>query len=347
MRPLVVLLFALVHTAAKTQQLRIDGPAVSFTISRGVTEEFLVDTSTVSNASHVELVLQSQSSTGSCYFNVSLSGFGTMQQSLPGVLVLVGPSRYLPWQFKNDSTYLITINETMGSCNASMLAYVIPSFKLFPKSTLQAKNVPITTYSSILLSMGTRGEMMSPFSLNFTSITPGGEFYVTSWAECCVCGMVPSCFMDAGNTNPSQQYGGNGEPIPALGSFLVTFMERSTSQWMQVDISVIMEVPTPLQIGGPAIEASVISGVSSVFSVPMSVTNQRNITICYVESDPQFICSVSWNANDYQVIGNTQLQECASIILPTVESNDVSWLLVFSSGMMIGQLCQVTIKVSS
>lgn len=68
------------------------------------------------------------------------------------------------------------------------------------------------------------------FSLNFTSTTPGGEFYVTSWAECCACGVVPSCFL---MNALRQQYGGNGEPIPALGSFLHGKINWS---WMQVNI---------------------------------------------------------------------------------------------------------------
>ena len=92
------------------------GSSVNFTIERGVSNLFSLDTSSFNgNTTFLEVIIAS-SGPGQCFCNFSTSAYPNIQSLSFPAAILLSPSLFLPNYYANGTKTIITVNETMGYC---------------------------------------------------------------------------------------------------------------------------------------------------------------------------------------------------------------------------------------
>lgn len=293
----------------------VGGDPINVIISRHSAAVFTLDASESDDPSMTELIFESSDT---CNFFTFVDG---QQTPWPGSLPYVFKVR---WGMLLPATTTISVNGTLGTCNATVLARPPPFLTLSTKPGVQFANVQLAPFGTLGVSLGKAGQKLQPFAVNFTSSDAFGWSLGDLYATCILGGGSGPCYFDSNDNG--QQYGGSGAPVDGPVQF--AFNVGGTANWQHVNVSVVLETPVALKAGAAPVAAGIVYGLSTIFSVPLSKTASAVVT---VELTAGAGTAVYWNANGGDVIGSQDLNQQTPLIKVKLPPSTGSWLLVFGS----------------
>jgi hypothetical protein len=273
----------------------------------------------------VELVF---ASTSTCFFDLYVQGrlapFAYMEIT-NGLTVF---SNWVSVRLEPNATNAFSVNSTLGSCvNTAISAAVPPTYQLPFKSGASLSNLRVLPSTSFNVTVGSAGQMLSPFALNITT-NSSYNFMVGGIRVFIIGPGLPPAYLDS-NQVTYTPYGGNGSPVPGPITIRIFVGENYTvgNTWAYLNVSIAEEKTVALKVGGAPVKVVMQNGLSNIFSVPMSSKANTVVQLKLVGGSCPYL---SYNANSQEIVGTAALTpftpQAQITLLPGVGS--ATWPLV-------------------
>jgi hypothetical protein len=313
---LCLVLLGYVAFGSSVPTVKVGGSPITLNFVRGVMTSFNLDLIGVPVAQlpFVELVF---ASTSTCYFELysqeSQYPFGNIDL-FSGIVVFTS---WYNVHLMPNGTNVITANATVGSCINTAISAALPtSFQLPFKSGASLSNMRLLPGTAFNLTVGSAGQMLSPFALNITT-NSSFTFEVESTHPFLIGPGLPPAYIDSNQLSYSP-YGGNGSPVPGPLTFRIFVGVNYTVEdtWAYLNISVLEEKTVALKVGGAPVKVALPYGLSNIFSVPVSNKANTVVQLKLVSGSCPYI---GYNADSQEVVGTAALTAAspqAQITLP-------------------------------
>jgi hypothetical protein len=301
---LCLILVGYLALASSVPTVKVGGSPIILNLVRGEMVSFDLNAAGVptSELPFVQLVF---SSTSTCYFSLY-----AQQSPYPfaNIELANGVAVWTSWfseRLHNNGTNIISANATTGSCvNTAISAALPPSFQLPFKSGASVSNVRILPATFFNVTVGSAGQMLTPFALNITT-NSSYTFMVESLRAFMIGPGLAPAYIDSNQLN-FNQYGGNGLPVPGPLTFRIYVGNNYSmyNTWAYLNISVLEEKSVALKVGGAPVKVSMQYGLSNIFSVPVSNKVNTVVQLKLVSGTCPYL---SYNANSQEIVGTAPL----------------------------------------